>query len=228
MLARLADSGRLAWQVDVAPQDLRPEHSVRALLSRVTDDGVRGPAEKALDELTAARDELAGAAGDAERVAEAMAGLEATFTRLSGLPPTRRAGELYAGRTVAFEECQRGDAVRLGADVLDGLRAPLALVLDSARWFTTVCGALYARHFRDAYRKRAAALGTDVVPFADIWLLVNEALASPQKLIEPAVRALRERWAVILDPPADARRAQLRAADLAGPVTAEFPAQPLP
>ena len=228
VLARLADSGRLAWQVDVAPQDLRPEHSVRALLSRVTDDGVRGPAEKALDELTAARDELAGAAGDAEGVAVAMAGLEATFTRLSGMPPTRRAGEIYAGRTVAFEECQRGDAVRLGADVLDGLRAPLALVLDSARWFTTVCGALYARHFRDAYRKRAAALGTDVVPFADIWLLVNEALASPQKLIEPAVQALRERWSVILDPPADARRAQLRAADLAGRVTAEFPAQPLP
>ena len=228
VMALLADSHRLAWQVDVAPQDLRPERSVRALLSRVTDDGARGPAEKALDELTAARDELAGAARDAERVAAAMAGLEATFTRLSGLPPTRRAGELYAGRTLAFEECQRGDTVRLGADVLDGLRAPLALVLDSARWFITVCGALYARHFRDAYRRRAAALGTDVVPFADIWMLVNEALADPQKLIEPAVRALRERWSVILDLSPGARRVQFRAADLAERVTAEFPAQPLP
>ena len=39
---------------------------MRALLSRVTDDGVREPAEKVLDELTAARDELAGAAGDAD------------------------------------------------------------------------------------------------------------------------------------------------------------------
>ena len=69
VMARLADSGRLAWQVDVGPQDLRPERSVRALLSRVTDDAVRGPAEKALNELTAARDELASAGGDAERVA---------------------------------------------------------------------------------------------------------------------------------------------------------------
>ena len=33
VLARLADSHRLAWQVDVAPQDLRPERAVRALLS---------------------------------------------------------------------------------------------------------------------------------------------------------------------------------------------------
>ena len=228
VMARLADGHRLVWQVDVAPQDLRPEHSVRALLSRVTDDGARGPAEKALDELTSARDELAGAAGDAKQVAAAMAHLEATFTRLSGLPPTRRAGQLYAGRTVAYEECQRGDTVRLGPDVLDGLRAPLALVLDSARWFITVCGALYARHFRQAYRQRAAALGTDIVPFADIWMLVNEALAEPPKLIEPAVGALRDRWSVILDLPPGARRVRLRAADLAERVAAEFPAQPLP
>ena len=228
VMARLADSHRLVWRVDVPPQQLWPERSVRALLSRVTDDSVRGPAEQALDALTAARDELAGAAGDAERVAAAMAELEATFTRLSGLPPTRRAGELYAGRTVAYEECQRGDTVRLGADVLDGLRAPLALVLDSARWFITVCGALYARHFREAYRRQSAALGTDIVPFADIWMLVNEALGDPAKLIEPAVSALRERWSEILDLPPDARRVQLRAAGLRQRVTEEFPAQPLP
>jgi hypothetical protein len=155
LMGRLADSHRLAWQVDVAPQDIRPERSMRTLLSRVTDDGVRGQAETALDELTAARDELAGAAGDAERVATAMAGLETTFTRLAGVPPTRRAGELYAGRTLAYEECLRGDTVRLGADALDGTRAALALVLDSARWFTATCGGLYARYFDEAYRQRA-------------------------------------------------------------------------
>ena len=112
---------------------------MRALLSRVTDEGVREKAVQALDELTAGKQELAGAAGDPERVAAAMAGLEATFTRLAGVPPTRRAGELYAGRTIAYEECLRGDTVRLGSDALDGIRAALALVLDSARWFTTAC-----------------------------------------------------------------------------------------
>ena len=228
LLGRLADSHRLAWQVDVAPQDIRPERSMRALLSRVTDDGVRAPAEKALDELTAARDELAGAGGDAERVAVAMAGLEATFTRLAGVPPTRRAGELYAGRTLAYEECLRGDTVRVGADALDGMRAALALVLDSARWFTTACGALYARHFEEAYRQRAAALGTGIVPFADIWLIVNDALFDPPQFIEPVVRTLGQRWSAILDLPPGARRVQLRAADLRERVASQFPAQPLP
>jgi amino acid adenylation domain-containing protein len=228
VLAQLADSHRLAWQVEAAPLDMRPEHSMRALLSRVTDDGIRGLAEKALDELTAARDELAGAAGDAERVAVAMNDLEVTFTRLADLPPTRRAGELYAGRTIAYEECLRGDTVRLGTDALDGLRAPLALVLDTARWFTAASGALYARHFEQAYRQRAAARGTDVVPFADVWMLVSEVLADPPKLIGPVMDAVRQRWSAILDLPAGARRVQFRAADLRERVTAEFPAQPLP
>ena len=229
LMGRLADSHRLAWQVDVAPQDTRPERSMRALLSRVTDEGVREKAVQALDELTAGKQELAGAAGDPERVAAAMAGLEATFTRLAGVPPTRRAGELYAGRTIAYEECLRGDTVRLGSDALDGIRAALALVLDSARWFTTAVGALYVRHFDEAYRQRAAALGTDNVPFADFWLIVNEALFDqPPRLIEPAVSALRQRWAAILDLPPDARRIQLRAADLRERVTSAFPAQPLP
>ncbi|MGD0244703.1 MAG: amino acid adenylation domain-containing protein [Streptosporangiaceae bacterium] len=228
VLARLADSHRLAWQADLAPQDMRPEQTMRALLSRVTDDDIREPAEQALAELTAARDVLAGAGGDAERVATAMNDLEVTFTRLAGLPPTRRAGELYAGRTIAYEECLRGDTVRLGADVLDSVRAPLALVLDAARWFTAASGALYARRFEEAYQERAAALGTDVVPFADVWMLVAEVLADPPRLIEPVMQAVRQRWSAALDLPAGSRRAQFRAADLRDRVTAEFPVRPLP
>jgi len=235
VLEQLADSRRVAWQVDVAPQDLWPERSMRALLARVTDDGVRAPAEKALDELTAARDELAGAAGDAGRVTRAMAGLEETFTRLAGLPPTRRAGEAYAGRTLAYEECLRAGTVRLGASTLDGIRGALALVLDCARWFTAACGARYARHFEQAYQQRAASLGTGTVPFADFWLLVNDALFDDRgQFIEPVVRDLRQRWSAVLglpdlpDLPPDARRIQLKAADLRDRVASAFPLPPLP
>jgi amino acid adenylation domain-containing protein len=229
LIERLADSHRLAWRVDIAPQDIRPERSMRALLSRVTDDAVRRPAETALADLTAAKDELAAAGGDAERVAVAMAGLEETFTRLAGIPPTRRAGELYAGRTVAYEECLRGDTMRLGADTLDGIRAALALVLDSARWFTAACGELYARHFGEAYRQRAAALGTGTVPFADLWLIVNDVLFDEHgQFIEPVVAELRQRWSPILGLPPGARHVQLRAAGLRQLVAAAFAGQPPP
>ncbi|MFI7426808.1 amino acid adenylation domain-containing protein [Micromonospora sp. NPDC049836] len=229
VLARLADQRRLAWQVEISPPDIHPERTMRALLARVTDDDVRAAATRALDELTAARDELAGAAGDPEGLAAAMAGLEATFTRLAGVPPTRRAGELYAGRTVAYEECRRADTVRFGADTLDGIREALALVLDSARWFVGACAEVYTGQFEAAYRKRAAALGTDVVPFADFWLLVNDALFHrAPTLIQPAVAALQEHWSAILDLPEGSRRVQLRSADLRRRAAGRFPAPPRP
>jgi len=229
LMGRLANSHRLAWQIDVAPQDIWPERSARTLLARVTDDTLREPAERALAELTAARDEVATAGGDADRVTAAMAGLEATFTRLSGAPATRRAGLPYAGRTLVYEECLRGDTVRLGADTLDGIREALALVLDSVRWFTIAVGAEYSRHFEAAYRQRADELGTDVVPFADWWMMENDAISIERPpFIEPVLRELWQRWAMLLELPPDARRVQLRAADLRERVAAAFPAGPLP
>jgi hypothetical protein len=229
LLGRLASGNRLAWQIDVAPQDIRPERAAGALLARVTDDAVREPAEQALAELTAARDEVAAAAGDGDLVAEAMAGLEATFTRLSGAPATRGDGMAYAGRTVVFEECLRGDTVRLGTDTLDGIREALALLLDSARWFTIACGAEYARHFEAAYRQRAAELGTDVVPFADWWVLENDTLSNERPaFLQPVLRELWQRWATLLELPPGARRVQLRAADLRERAAAAFPAGPVP
>jgi acyl carrier protein len=214
VLTRLADSHRLSWQVDVAPQDIWPERTMRAVLARVSDESVRAPAEQALEQLTAARDELSAAAGDAQQVASSMAGLEQTFTGLTGSAPTRRAGELFAGRTLAYEECLSGDSVKLGADSLDGLRDALALVLDVARWFAATCGMTYTSHFDEAYRERAAALGTDVVPFTDFWLVVNEALFDAKKLIDPVVGELRRRWSAVLSLPAgDQTNGDLSAGD---------------
>ncbi|HET6209496.1 MAG TPA: hypothetical protein VFD94_03895, partial [Jatrophihabitans sp.] len=230
VLAQLCDNHRLAWQVDLAPQDIRPERSMAAILDRVDDRRVRAPAEAALASLTAARDELAAAAGDPERVATAMAGLEARFTELTGRPPTRRAGGLYAGRTLVFEECLRADPVRVGTGALDGVRDALGLVLDAARWFTAECGARYAELFEQVYRQRAAELGSAAVPLADLWLITNDSLFTmPPELIQPAVRALQERWSAILGLatlPADQRRVRLRSAELAPAVAGAFPWRP--
>ncbi len=229
LLDRLADSHRLAWRADIAPQDTRPERSIRTLLATVSDDSLREPIEQALDQLTEAKDDLARAAGDAQGVADAMASLEATFTGLAGAAPTRRAGENYAGRTLAYEECLRGESVRVGPDALDGIRDALALVLDSARWYTTTVGSLYARHFDEVYRQRAAELGTDVVPFADFWLMVNDDLfGQPPPLLAGAVAELRRRWAAVLELPPDARQVRFSSAELRERVAAQFPAQQLP
>jgi amino acid adenylation domain-containing protein len=228
VLGQLSDNHRLAWQVDLAPQDIRPERSMAAILARVSDPAVRAPAEATLNALTEARDGLAAAAGDPRRVADAMAELESTFTRITGAASTRRAGALYAGRTLAYEECLRADTVRLGSDALDGIRDALGLVLASARWFTAECGAHYAELFERVYRQRAAQLATAAVPLADLWLITNDALfAQPPALIEPAIRELQQRWSAILGLASmRQRRVRLRSADLRAAVAAEFPWRP--
>ena len=201
---------------------------MRALLARVTDDGVRGPAAAALDELTTARDELAGAAGDPERVAAAMASLEATFTRLAGVPPTRRAGELYAGRTIAYEECLRGDTVRVGADTLDSVRrgaGPGARQLAMVRrgLCRRLCPPL-RRGLPPSGPPRSAPMSCRLPSSG--CSSTTRCSTSRRALIEPVVSALQQRWSAILDLPAGGRRIQVRAADLraAGGIAVPGPA----
>ncbi len=234
VLAAAVEANRVAWRVEVPPHELRPERAIRAVAGRVSDERVRTAVVATLDELCAARDALAGAAGDPERLGKAMAALEGTFTRLSGVEATRRAGALYAGRTLVHEDCTRADTVELGEAALDGIREPLGLVLDSARWFTAAGAALYRRLFHEVYRRRAAELGTDVVPFADFWVRSLHILFDPPaRLTAPLAGALQRRWAEVLSlphraprdrAPGDRRSIRRTAAELAPAVAAAFAA----
>ncbi len=204
LLAAAAEQRRIAWQVEVPPNATRPEDYVRKLLNHVTDEPVRNGATRSLDALCAARDALAAAAGDPDRVAAAMTVLQETFTRLAGAAPVRRAGGTYAGRTPVYEDCCRAGEIEFGAAMLDQVRAALGLVLDSARWFTAAGAAVYRRLLSEIYRRRAAELGSDVVPFADVWLRVPEILFDPPaQVTAPLIRGLRQRWAQVLAIPAD-------------------------
>lgn len=220
----LCASDLIMWRPEVPPHDTRPELTMRAMLARVGDEPIRQEALAALDSLVACRDALGAAAGDAQRVASAMSHLESTFTRLTGLPATRRAGELYAGRAPVYEECRRADTVAIGESTLDGVKDALALVLDSARWYTAAGAELYRRHLGELYRRRVAELGTKAVPLADFFLRARETLFHPSaRLTAPLAASLHRRWASVLDLPPGERRVHRTAAQLA-PVAAEaFP-----
>jgi hypothetical protein len=227
-LDRLRDERRITWSLEVPKEDLRPEAAVRARLATVPDAVLRGRALAALEALTTRRDAVAAAAGDPDRLAAALAELAAEFTRQTGRPATRRAGGVYAGRTLVYEDCRSGIEVRLSEDLLATLWPALGLLLDSARWFTFAGAALFRRACQERYRELATRTGAAEVPFADFWLWANDLLFDPpEKLIAPVVRGLRERWAALVDAPAGARRIRLAAADLR-PAAAKSFACPAP
>ncbi|WBB80942.1 lantibiotic dehydratase [Micromonospora sp. WMMD882] len=226
-LARLHADGRIAWTLEAPADDLRAADTMRTVVDRVDDPAVRGPALAAFDRLAAATDTVLAARGDATKVRDALATLGATFTELTGAAPQRAAGQLYAGRTLVFEECRRPDTLRIGPAALDALRAPLALLLDSARWYTAAGAALYRRALRGVFDQLAAGRPTGPVPLAELWLAARGLLIDdPGPVVRPLTRALRLRWERLLALPGESRRVWRGAADLRDGVAAVFPAGP--
>ncbi|BCL17299.1 lantibiotic dehydratase [Micromonospora sagamiensis] len=225
-LDRLHGDGRIEWTLETAPDDLRAAATMRTVVTAVDDPAVRAPALAALDRLTSAAATVAAARGDATAVRDALAGLGATFTELTGEAPVREAGQLYAGRTLVFEECRRPDSIRLGRAALDTLAAPLTLLLESARWYTAAGAALYRRALRALFDQLAAGRAGAPVPLAELWLAARGLLIDdPGPVVRPLTRALHHRWERLLAP-GDERRVWRAAADLRTAAAAAFPAGP--
>ncbi|BCL17291.1 non-ribosomal peptide synthetase [Micromonospora sagamiensis] len=206
MLAELREERRISWSLEVPKEDVFPERALRTRLTAIGDAAVREPALAALDDLERARDEVAAAAGDADRLGAAIEALEERFRALTGTAPTRRAGRTYAGRTLVYEDCRSGTEVTLSTDLVATCWPALSLLLESVRWFTSAGAALFRRAFVERYRELVARTGTATVSFADFWLWANDLLFDPpEKLVAPVVRALQDRWARVLPDAVDHR-----------------------
>ncbi|MFT7839283.1 amino acid adenylation domain-containing protein [Saccharothrix sp. BKS2] len=199
VLERLRLAKRIAWTLEVPPEALVPEESLREQVAAIGDDEARAGAERQLAGIEAGRDAVRDAVGDPDRLVRAIEDLHERFTAVTGAAAVRRPGLFYAGRTVVHEECRRDLDVTLSPALLETLWSPLSLVLEAARWFTSAGAALYGRALREVYRQRVAATGDDHVNLADFWLWANDTIFRlDERLISRLVRALQDRWATAL------------------------------
>jgi hypothetical protein len=136
LVAKLADQGLLVWALRV-PVGPHPERELRAQLEAIGDPAVRARCLEALDRLEAARAAVAAAAGDADALGRALDKLGQVFESVTRVAAHRRAGEMYAGRSVCYEDCRRNLTLRLGPDIVAELARVLVPVLAGARWY---CG----------------------------------------------------------------------------------------
>jgi hypothetical protein len=210
----------------VLPLAIGSEKHLRRMFERIGPAELREPAIAALDELEAARDVVAAAAGDPEQLDRALGALEETFTRLTDIASTRAHGQMYAARTLVYEDCRRGIEVSLGPDVLETLGPPLSLLLTSSRWVSYTIAEIYEGAVREVYEKLAHKAGSKVIEAATLWahiqpLIFSESHELPIKELEPL---LQERWARILSLPEGARRVHYTAEELRASVGREFEA----
>ncbi|WP_165781410.1 lantibiotic dehydratase [Streptosporangium minutum] len=227
LLERLAERELITWDAAL-PTGHGAEQVLRERIATIDDPDLRQRAQDGLDRLRAARDAVAATAGDPDALKAALAALDEEFTAITGAPPRRREGQMYAGRTLAYEDTTRDLDVTVGATLLNAVASPLSIILITARWLTAAladAGGTVLRELYDELRE-----GNDgPVRLADLWYLAQGLLFTPGA---GPFRAVSEdftrRWVELIDVRSgseDGARVQLSAADLAGPVARLFAAE---
>ncbi|HEX3183223.1 MAG TPA: lantibiotic dehydratase [Pyrinomonadaceae bacterium] len=204
----LLSRGMIIWEFQI-PFGFHPEETLRRHLNRIEDDELRKPALECLDQIERARDGLVDAAGDADRVDQAMGALESLFTTLTGASATRSEGKIYAGRTLAYEDCRRDLDAEIGTDFLDVLAPPVSLLVASGRWFTHEFAKLCRQIFKDIYDGLVRQTGSTDIDGSVFWLRAQPIVDDEQSTADQILPEFQKRWRDILALPPNTRRVNL-------------------
>jgi hypothetical protein len=208
ILEGLVTQKLIVWQWEM-PIDAFSEQRLRELLDRIEDKPLREAALSPLKELEDARDAISAAAGDPAKLDAAFSVLEEKFTTLTGEAPTRAAGKTYAARTLVYEDCRRSTQVEIGSEIINELRQPLSLLLQSARWLTYEAARVLRDELRRVYRelvkKNGGSRGVDGLSF---WIRaqaemfgnsVNEEKGLEAPVLSGLQGMFQQRWQDVLE-----------------------------
>ncbi|MFU8874622.1 thioesterase domain-containing protein [Micromonospora sp. SL4-19] len=226
LLDRLVERELITWDATL-PVSPDAERVLLARIEAIGDPEPRAAARAGFDQLCAARDSVAAAAGDPERLRIALDALDGTFTELTGVPASRRAGQMYAGRTICYEDTARDLDVVFGAPLLAVLAAPLDVLLRAARWMANALADAYGEVFRGLYEELRAEADGGPVALADLWFLTQGLFwGGGERPVDAVAAEFAARWAGLfgLDAlPPGTTDVRLRVADLADRIDEVFP-----
>src|SRR5215213_9655599 len=197
VLYDLCDEGLILWQFE-SPVAHAEQHLL-SVIERIGDDKERLRVVDLVHELQFARAKVAAAAGNPDELDQNMAALEETFERLTGATCTRSHGEMYAARTLVYEDCERALDDEIGPDVLETLGPPLSLLLDSARWFTFDLAGRFREVFTKTYSELVEQTGSITVEAVAFWHKIQPLMLNKEPPALQATKvAFQERWASVL------------------------------
>ncbi|TLQ44535.1 lantibiotic dehydratase [Streptomyces marianii] len=205
-------------------QARRPERQLRGQLMRVSDVKRRTAALRDLDDVVRAVAALKEHAAEPERLARALTAAEEVFVRVTGERAEQGAGQFYAGKRIAYEDCVADLDVKLGPEVLGKVGPVLELVLTSSRWFSH---AIAAEYVRAARRIMEADEGqwSDGYPVSRLLAAMSTTFWDDAvRPVDAASAELRARWTKILRPNADGSPTTRTVAELRDAVYEMFPA----
>ncbi|HWN67284.1 MAG TPA: lantibiotic dehydratase, partial [Haliangium sp.] len=192
----LLDLRILTREILIPTVVMNPEQELLARVSALSEPA-RERWEPRLRALCEAAQRFAGAAL-AERI-EIFAALGHQYRELTGDAPSRREGEMYAARTLLYEDCERNvrDLV-MGEPIARRLES-VAPLLDIARWVTRELPRRYQSRFLEVFRRLSSGLpAVDFVQFVreTQWLAEDKRIEiEMREEIEAAWReVIGSRW----------------------------------
>lgn len=195
LLADLVARRLVTWDANL-PLGPQTEQLLRKRIAAIEPEPLRGRARAGLDRLDHTRRAVAKAAGDPAALSVAMARLAAEFTDLTGREPRRRHGRTYAGRGLCYEDTTRDLRVLVGANLIDGIAAPLGLMLQAARWFTSEVASRYEAALQKLFVN--ASRGGQPTTLADLWYPAIELFwGDDDRPVDGVLESLYRRWATL-------------------------------
>jgi hypothetical protein len=200
-LAELAERKLVIWTLEIPTAVPFPERALREVIERIAAPA-RSSAIAKLDRLDQLRDALHDAAGDATRLERALDNLDREFVEITGREATRNPGQVYGGRTLAYEDCRRDLDIELGPAFVASFAPALAHVMRSARWYTRSVADRIAVELERGYDTLCAETGETVIEYPRYFDRIAGVFPSEEgagnDVVEEVVAELRRRWASVL------------------------------
>jgi len=175
-----------------------PEEHLRRLVADIPEPVLRAELLDRLRALDGPVEDVRAAAGDPVSLLGAVDRLDEAFTRCVGRSGHRDATEERYGRCVVYEDCRRDLDATIGADLLDPLRGPLSLLLDTARWFVAEAGEEVHRDLLARYRELGDRTAAGL-PLCDLLVVAGDVLnGSPGTAVDRVAEDFTARWAELL------------------------------
>lgn len=218
----------VAWHLEIPwiadfPRQLTFEQRFAEAIGALKNEGIKKRLENEFGLYLDALEETRKAAGNVEKLDQALARLDELFVELTGRAAQRGAGKTYAGRTIVFEDCRRAVSITLGKKILDEIAAPLDLLFTSVRWLTNRTIEVYKEGLLTVHDEILCRTEGEKVEFFDFWKQANALFFhETASLAKKIVPEFQEKWRKILNVPKDEKAVVYDSATLADEVRKEF------
>lgn len=226
LLHSLKRQGVLVWRLAV-PLQVNSERTLLRDLVHMDAPEVTSSAIRDLERLNHLRNEVAAASGNADRLNSALSALESAYGEIAKTPGQKSSGEMYAGRTLVYEDCRRDLQIKLSPQFFEPVVPALELLLRSVRWLMHSTGQAFKDLLHESYMELSGATGETEVSAGRLWSVVSSRMTdAPPASIPHSEILFQQKWRNILQLPTNARSVHRWSHSLREDCRREFPEVP--